>query len=62
MPNLGARVEVSLPQLEEFWAARITASKRGVSASVGSGPFQVTKSATGRTTSTVRIIKLGSPV
>lgn len=34
---------------------RITASKRGVSASVGAGPFRVTKSASGRTTSTVRI-------
>lgn len=38
---------------------RITASKRGVSASVGAGPFRVTKSATGRTTSTVRIPKTG---
>jgi hypothetical protein len=38
---------------------RITASKRGLSASVGAGPFRVTKSATGRTTSTVRIPKTG---
>ncbi|MCI0144028.1 DUF4236 domain-containing protein [Arthrobacter bambusae] len=34
---------------------RITASKRGVSASIGAGPFRVTKSTTGRKTSTVRI-------
>lgn len=40
---------------KSFGPVRITASKRGVSASVGAGPFRVTKSTTGRTTSTVRI-------
>ncbi|MBT2515773.1 DUF4236 domain-containing protein [Arthrobacter sp. ISL-30] len=39
---------------------RITASKRGVSASIGAGPFRVTKSTTGRTTSTVRIPGTGA--
>ncbi|UKA64518.1 DUF4236 domain-containing protein [Arthrobacter sp. FW306-04-A] len=40
---------------KSFGPVRITASKRGVSTSFGAGPFRVTKSATGRTTSTVRI-------
>lgn len=40
---------------KSFGPVRITASKRGVSASIGAGPFRVTKSSTGRTTSTVRI-------
>jgi hypothetical protein len=40
---------------KSFGPVRITASKRGVSASIGAGPFRVTKSTTGRTTSTVRI-------
>jgi hypothetical protein len=40
---------------KSFGPVRITASKRGVSASLGAGPFRVTKSTTGRTTSTVRI-------
>jgi hypothetical protein len=44
---------------KSFGPVRITASKRGLSASVGAGPFRVTKSATGRTTSTVRIPKTG---
>lgn len=44
---------------KSFGPVRITASKRGVSASIGAGPFRVTKSATGRTTSTVRIPKTG---
>jgi hypothetical protein len=40
---------------KSFGPVRITASKRGVSASLGAGPFRVTKSTTGRTTSTARI-------
>ncbi|OOP64788.1 hypothetical protein BMF89_02165 [Arthrobacter sp. SRS-W-1-2016] len=39
---------------------RITASKRGVSASIGAGPFRVTESTTGRTTSTVGIPGTGA--
>lgn len=40
---------------KSFGPVRITASKRGVSASIGAGPFRITKSTSGRTTSTVRI-------
>ena len=40
---------------KSFGPVRITASKRGVSASLGAGPFRVTKSTSGRTTSTARI-------
>ncbi|WP_091420756.1 DUF4236 domain-containing protein [Arthrobacter sp. OV608] len=40
---------------KSFGPVRITASKRGLSASVGAGPFRVTRTATGRTTSTVRV-------
>lgn len=51
----GVRVGVRYRKSKSFGPVRITASKRGVSASVGVGPFRVTKSTTGRTTSTVRI-------
>lgn len=44
-----------LRKSKSFGPVRVTASKRGVSASIGAGPFRVTKSTTGRTTSTVRV-------
>lgn len=50
---LGFRYRKSM----SFGPVRITASKRGLSGSVGAGPLRVTKSATGRTTTTVRVPK-----
>ncbi|WP_217509369.1 DUF4236 domain-containing protein [Pseudarthrobacter sp. C4D7] len=44
---------------KSFGPVHITASKRGLSASVGTGPLRVTKSATGRKTTTVRVPKTG---
>ncbi|WP_370874003.1 DUF4236 domain-containing protein [Arthrobacter bambusae] len=49
------RVGFRYRKSKSFGPVRIAASKRGVSASVGAGPFQVTRSTTGRTTSPVRI-------
>ncbi len=38
-----------------FGPVRLTASKRGVSASTGLGPLRVSKSSRGRRTTTVRV-------
>lgn len=39
---------------------RVTASKRGLSASTGLGPFRVSRSTTGRRTTTARIPGTGA--
>ncbi|WP_425266715.1 DUF4236 domain-containing protein [Arthrobacter oryzae] len=57
---LGGELGFRYRKSKSFGPVRITASKRGVSASFGAGPFRVTKSTTGRTTSTVRVPGTGA--